>query len=93
MPYEQRDNSGSLFKNDRREKESHPTHTGTIMVNGREYWLSAWTKEANGKRFFSLSVKPKEQRQTQDNRQQQRDFANRAQSQQPAPEFDSEVPF
>lgn len=58
-------NSGILSKNDRREKDTHPEYTGTINVDGVDYWLSAWVKErkdGSGK-FFSLSVRPKEQRQ------------------------------
>jgi uncharacterized protein (DUF736 family) len=54
-------NKGSLFDNDKKEKETHPDFTGTINVEGKEYWLNGWKKTSNaGKRFFSLSVKPKE---------------------------------
>lgn len=60
-------NSGTLFKNDKREKEEHPTHTGQINIDGKEYWLSAWVVEVKkadsprvGQKFFSLRVKPKE---------------------------------
>jgi hypothetical protein len=61
MAYEQRDLSGSLFKNDKREKDSHPNLTGTLMVDGKEYWVSAWTKErGNGDKWLSLALKPKE---------------------------------
>ena len=53
-------NRGSLFRNDRREKDSQPEYTGSINIEGVEYWLSGWVKEGKGKKFFSLSVKPKE---------------------------------
>jgi hypothetical protein len=63
MAYEIRDLSGSLFKNDKREKDSHPNLTGTVMIDGKEYWASGWTKERNnGDKWISLSFKPKEQR-------------------------------
>ena len=62
MAYEQRDLSGSLFKNDKREKDTHPNLTGTVMIGGVEYWASGWTKERNnGEKWISLSFKPKDQ--------------------------------
>lgn len=61
MAFEQRDNSGSLFKNDRKQQENHPDYTGTAMIDGCEYFISAWVKESRaGKKFFSFSFKPKE---------------------------------
>lgn len=61
MAYEQRDNSGSLFKNERRASPTHADYTGSIMVDGKTYWLNAWIKEGQKGKFMSLSVKPKEQ--------------------------------
>lgn len=55
-------NRGLLSRNDRKEKETHPSHKGSINVEGVEYWLDAWTqerKDGSGK-FFSLSVKRKD---------------------------------
>lgn len=61
MAFEQKDNSGALFRNERKEQENHPDHTGTCKIMGREFYLSAWVRESNnGKRFFSLSFKPKD---------------------------------
>lgn len=62
MPYEMKENSGTLFKNDKREKDSHPHAKGTALIDGVEYWVSAWTKEGAKGRFQSLSFQKKEQR-------------------------------
>lgn len=57
-------NRGALFKNDRKEQDSHPDLSGKIDVEGKEYWLSGWTKRNDDGSFkvLSLSVKPKEAR-------------------------------
>ena len=55
-------NRGALFKNDRKEKDSHPNLKGSINIDGVEYWLSGWTKQTkSGDKMISLSVQPKEQ--------------------------------
>jgi hypothetical protein len=62
MAYEQKDLQGVLFKNDKREKDTHPHATGRCLIDGVEYWISAWTKEgANGK-FQSLAFKRKDEK-------------------------------
>ena len=61
MAFEPKDMSGTLFENDRKEKDSHPDLTGKVLVNGVAYWLSGWNKTAaNGKPFVSLALKPVE---------------------------------
>ena len=57
MAYEMKEGSASLFKNTRKQSENHPDYTGSIMLQGKEHYLSAWIKESPkvGK-FFSISV-------------------------------------
>tara|TARA_B110000971_G_scaffold220157_1_gene262983 strand:- start:801 stop:1061 length:261 start_codon:yes stop_codon:yes gene_type:complete len=86
MAYELRDNSGSMFKNERKEKETHPDYKGTAMVGGVEMWMSAWLKTSgSGTKFMSFSFQPKEQ--------QQAALPAARQAAQPAPELDDDMPF
>ena len=64
MSYTHKQNQGSLFKNDRKEKETQPDLTGTIMVGDREMRISAWKKQGKGGEFLSIALsemKPKPQ--------------------------------
>ena len=64
MAYEQKDNTGSLFKNDRKETDSHPDYKGSALLNGVEHWLDAWINTAkDGSKYMSVKFKPKEARQ------------------------------
>ena len=66
MAYEHKDNTGSLFKNDRREKDTHPNLQGSAVIDGVEYWLSAWTNEGSKGKWISLKFKRKEGRRPDD---------------------------
>jgi hypothetical protein len=60
MAYEQKDNSGAVFVNDRKEQDSHPDRAGTAMIGGVSYWVNGWLKKTkDGKPYLSLSFKPK----------------------------------
>ena len=52
---------GVLFKNDRKEKETHPDYKGSCEINGEEMWMSAWLKNGKNGTFMSFSFTPKEQ--------------------------------
>jgi uncharacterized protein (DUF736 family) len=56
---------GALFKNDDKQGDKSPDYRGELNVGGTEYWLSAWlrTSKKSDRKYFSLAVKPKEQRQ------------------------------
>ena len=66
MPFD-RTNTGTLRRNDRKQKDTHPDFTGDLNINGTEFWLAGWIKTAGenaknpGQKFFSLAVKPKEE--------------------------------
>lgn len=61
MAYEPKDMSGSLFKNDKREKDTHPNAKGSALIEGVEYWVDAWTNEdRNGNKYQALKFKRKD---------------------------------
>lgn len=54
-------NRGVIFVNDRKEREGQPDRSGSINVEGVEYFLDGWIKTSeSGRQFMSLSVKRKE---------------------------------
>ena len=57
---EKMNKSGVLFKNDKKDTEKHPDYKGNIMVDGQEYWLSAWIKEGKMGKFMGLAVSPRD---------------------------------
>jgi len=62
-------NRGSIWKNEKKQTESHPDFTGTYTdENGKEYWVSAWKRKPDAKPkapALSFSLKAKEQQPAQ----------------------------
>ena len=83
-------NRGSIWGNDKKEKDTHPDFKGSINVEGVEYWLSAWKRkpDANPKApALSFSI----QRKDSDSRNSNDPFAD---SPKPSQDFDdSSIPF
>jgi hypothetical protein len=55
------DNSGAMFVNDRKDKETHPDRQGSATVDGVEYWVSGWIKDGKNGKWMSLAFKRKEE--------------------------------
>jgi len=55
-------NRGALFKNTRKEKDTHPDYKGTANINGVEYWVSSWLKVSkSGEKYLSTAYTAKEE--------------------------------
>ncbi len=52
-----RDNSGALFINTRKQQENHPDFQGPITIDGVKYFLSGWAKQGQNGPYTSLSIK------------------------------------
>jgi hypothetical protein len=68
-PYKQRPNTGTLFINNRKNKDTDPDRKGSIAleieINGkievREFWISGWDNQSKttGKKYIGLKANPK----------------------------------
>jgi hypothetical protein len=68
----QKEMSGVLFRNDRRrDGKQDPNLQGSCTIDGRRYWISAWTNtvqrgERRGEKYVALSFRPAEERPERD---------------------------
>jgi hypothetical protein len=59
-------NSGMLARNKNRSTDKHPEYTGSLNVEGVDYWVSAWVNtgrqgsKLEGEKFFSFKINRKE---------------------------------
>lgn len=89
MAYETKDMTGSLFKNTRKEKDTHPDYTGSCRIDGHDLWISAWLKEKqNGEKYFSFAFKRKD-----GTAERPEQFVKKVQETFPDASLDDEVPF
>ena len=55
MATPQRDNSGSLGVNDRKETDKQPDYKGKAIIGGVAYWISGWKKQGERGPWLSLA--------------------------------------
>ena len=53
-------NRWTLFKNENRQNDKSPEYGGTLNVDGVEYFINGWIKEGKKGKFFSGSIKRKD---------------------------------
>jgi hypothetical protein len=56
-----RDNAGSISKNQRKEKDTHPDIKGSATIGGVAYWVSGWQKSNDNGTYYSLAFQPKDE--------------------------------
>ena len=62
-------NSGTLFKNDKKAKDTDPAYKGQINVEGKEYWMSSWVRTSKqGASFMSIKLTPKDRQSSEQTR-------------------------
>jgi hypothetical protein len=87
--FQHKPDSGSLFKNDKREKDTQPNAKGSALIDGVEYWVSAWTNDGKNGKYQSLKFERKDDAHRK-GVEKVRDGITSG----PAPDdFDDEIPF
>ena len=72
-------NRGAIWTNEKKATEKHPDFTGSLNVEGKEYWVSAWRGDGSNPKSpkLSFSVNAKD--------------AMPAKASKPAPAFDDDL--
>lgn len=56
------ENRGAVWLNTNKQSDTHADYTGSINVEGKEYWLNMWEQEPEGNQpnyKFSVTLKRK----------------------------------
>lgn len=60
--FKQKENTASLFKNEKKTEEKQPDYKGKANIGGVEYFISGWINETkNGSNYLSLKFGEVEQ--------------------------------
>lgn len=54
MAYEMKPDTGSLFENDKKDRDSQPDMKGKAKVRGKDVWVAGWWNESRNGPFLSL---------------------------------------
>lgn len=83
-------NRGQIWRNEKKETDKHPDFTGTLNVDGVEFWVSAWKRKADANEkapALSFSVKLKE---SNSNKPSKQNNAPENKQKEPTPAFDDD---
>lgn len=61
-------NRGAIWKNLKKATDKHPDFTGSLNVDGVDYWVSAWKRKEGASEkspALSFQVQPKEEKPAQ----------------------------
>ena len=94
-------NRGAVWGNKKKTTDKHPDLTGSVMVDGKDYWLSGWKRGAGANPnapALSLSLTIKDNQQHQQPPQQSSEMAQAKASSMgewdKGPDsFDDDIPF
>jgi len=95
------DNRGAVWGNKKKTTDKHPDLTGSMMVDGKDYWLSGWKRGAGANPnapALSLSLTIKDNQQHQQPPQQSTQMAQAKEAvmtgMDKGPDnFDDDIPF
>lgn len=89
-------NRGSIWKNKKKEKETHPDFTGTLNVDGVEYWVSAWKRKEGASEkapALSFTIKLQDEQTKPEARQPSNNVAGNKSSKTGFDDFEDDIPF
>ena len=66
-------NSGVLFRNAKKENEKQPDYTGSVDIEGTEYWLSGWKRTAKGSGNTFISIKLQDKNESNEQKQENKE--------------------
>ena len=92
--YQQKDDSGALFTNSKKAKDTDPNYQGDALIGGNLFWVSGWVNTSQaGNKYMKLSFSPKDQAHNNGMKQVKQAIAPKAEPI-PAEQYaDTDIPF